>query len=641
MASEFKPFMASQPDGVPRLVILGRKSQPNEKNNNEAIDASIADVDKFIERVHKGQVHITRFGEQVSGMILDRQSIRDTEDLIAAGLVDAILVEDLGRLFRNPRHQYSFVQDCVDGEIRFIAVHDNLDTAEEGWQTALTIASVRHGLVVADTKRRENRSAEYAFERGGQVTKVRFGYRKLSREEAASGQFGPANLRIAKLSEWTDTIREMASWVCSDTPKASWEDLADRANRLSIPTGPYADSEKWTGPLFQTFISNQILGGYRTFRNTVSRQLLKTGEREVKKNKNGPIVKHYPELAHLTPNEYEALHEAIRARYVPREDQGKDHARYRVARSKSKFPAQHAVCSVCGNHFVAYDTDQVKCSKSGKRARPRCWNHVQVDVDIVRQKVLPWVLQQLTAIPGARRNLVDQCWAMVQSLQANGSEEIEATKRVIAQLEREAKNLASAISKGVSLDSVVSEAKSVEQRLLEARSKLTRLQHAARLDCPFTTRDEVDSDLEPALIELAKRSYEFGDLMKHILSEFVIIPVQFVETGYIRPRARITLSIDRPDQEGGPIGVAKVFDLFDPPQHVVHLRLCTEIKKLRPDASLAEIAELAGVNRMTVKRTLDLATKLEEMGLSDPYVEITQPPATAPRWTANGNQSTD
>ncbi len=637
MASEFKPFTASQPDGVPRLVILGRKSQPNEKNDNEAIEASIADVDKYIERVHKGPIQIARFGEQISGMVVDRQSIRETEDLIHAGLVDAILVEDLGKLFRNPRHQYSFVQDCVDADIRFIAVHDNLDTADEDWQTALTIASVRHGLVVADTKRRENRSAEFAFERGGQVTKIRFGYRKLNREEAASGQFGPANLRIAKLPELTDTIRDMARWVCSDTPKSSWEDLADRANRLSIPTGPYADSEIWTGPLFQTFISNQILGGYRTFRNTVSRQLLKTGVREVKKNKNGPLVKHYPELAHLPPDEYEALHEAIRMRYLPREDQGKNHARYKVARSKSKFPAQHAVCSVCGNHFVAYDTDQVKCAKSGKRARPRCWNHVQVDVDIVRQKVLPWVLQHLEAIPGARGDLVNQCWTMVQSLQANGSEEIEATKRVIAQLERESKNLASAISKGITLDSVISEAKSVEQRLLEARSKLGRLEHAARQNCPFTTRDEINADLEPALIELAKRSYEFGELMKHLLSEFVIIPVQFVETGYIRPRARITLSIDRPDQEGGPMCVMKVFDLFEPPQHVVHLRLCTEIKKLRPGASLAGIAELAGINRMTVKRTLDLAKKLETMGLPDPYVEITQSPASAPRWTANEN----
>lgn len=381
MASQFKPFTTTQRDGIPRVVLIARKSQPNEANENEAIDASLADMDKYLARVHKGPIHITRFGEQVSGMIADRQSIRDTEDLVEAGMVDVVMVEDLGRLYRNPRHQLAFVQDCVDAEVRFISVHDNLDTADENWNASLLFASVRHGLAVGDTQHKENRSAEFAFERGGQVMKVRFGYRKLSRVEAASGQFGTPGLRIAKQPEWTETIRQMASWVHSEAPHYSWEDMANMANRLGIPTGEFADSDIWSGPLIQTTICDRIMGGYKSYKKTVSRQFLRTGKRERRKNKDGPLVKHYPELAHLPPDEFEALHAAIRKRYSPREDQGKEHARYRVARSKSKFPAQHAVCSICGNHYVAYDTDQVKCSKSGKRARPRCWNHVQVDVD--------------------------------------------------------------------------------------------------------------------------------------------------------------------------------------------------------------------------------------------------------------------
>src|SRR5581483_10189201 len=102
-----------------------------------------------------------------------------------------------------------FVQDCVDRQTRVICIADNIDTADEHWETMMHTATLRHGLVVPDPRRRVRRTAVHSFHKGGMVQKVRYGYRKLSKEEGDSGQFAPKGLRLARQPECTPHIQEM------------------------------------------------------------------------------------------------------------------------------------------------------------------------------------------------------------------------------------------------------------------------------------------------------------------------------------------------------------------------------------------------------------------------------------------------
>src|SRR5207249_1859826 len=132
---------------------------------------------------------------------------------------------------------------------RFIAVADNIDTFADNWETALTIAAVRHGLVVPDARRRVRRSAVFSFRNGGNVQKIKFGYRKLPREEAASGNYGPVGLRVAKLSDLTETIKQICEKVKDLENYRSYDDIAHCLNDAGISPGPYCFQAKWTGPL--------------------------------------------------------------------------------------------------------------------------------------------------------------------------------------------------------------------------------------------------------------------------------------------------------------------------------------------------------------------------------------------------------
>jgi hypothetical protein len=203
-------------------------------------------------------------------MLADRETIRRVEEFIEADAVDLIIAEDLSLIYRNPRLQYQFVQDAVDRDVRVICVADNLDAADENWEVMMSTATIRHGLAVPDARRRVRRTATHALHNGGMVMKIRYGYRKLTKEEADSGNFGPTGLRIAKEDGCTPVIREMMDRLLRGD---QYQSIADWLNDDEVDPGPYVECGKWTGRLVADLLGDPILGGVRTFRDTVFQQI--------------------------------------------------------------------------------------------------------------------------------------------------------------------------------------------------------------------------------------------------------------------------------------------------------------------------------------------------------------------------------
>src|SRR3954470_2569062 len=124
------PLVPKAPGGPLRVLVVGRISTVHQ--NHENIDASYRFVEDFLTRMYDGPIHYKHLGEQASGMRTDRATIVEAEEEIATGSWDLVITEALSRFYRNPRHQYAFVQNAIDHETRVICIGDNLDTAEDG-----------------------------------------------------------------------------------------------------------------------------------------------------------------------------------------------------------------------------------------------------------------------------------------------------------------------------------------------------------------------------------------------------------------------------------------------------------------------------------------------------------------------------
>src|SRR5262249_25803743 len=158
----------------------------------------------------------------------------------------------------NPRLQYAFVQDMVDQQTRFISIADNIDTGTDDWETTLMVASVRHGLAVPDARRRVRRTATQSFREGGMVLRVKFGYRKLGKDEPKT-----VPLREAKVPEATPIFHEIRRRLMAGELPVQ---VMNWLNRAGISPGPKVKSGKWTVAILKNALCDPKLHGTRLFR---------------------------------------------------------------------------------------------------------------------------------------------------------------------------------------------------------------------------------------------------------------------------------------------------------------------------------------------------------------------------------------
>ncbi len=207
-------------------------------------------------------------------------------------------------------------------------------------------------------------------------------------------------------------------------------------------------------------------------------------------------------------------------------------------------------------------------------------------------------------------------------------------------LEKRAANLTRAIERGGDLDTLVRQLASVEAALNAARLRRVERTSAASGRPTWGSRDEVERQLGAALREVARTSHEFGDLMRKVIPEFLIVPVQALDSGLVRPRAKLTLRLSViADGTGAaaipfapPGDVAMAIDLFEPAAHIRAVPACLEARRADPRLSLEKIANRTGYGRMTVKRALAYSRLMAAEGSGGPYRELTERPSSASRW---------
>jgi hypothetical protein len=223
-------------------------------------------------------------------------------------------------------------------------------------------------------------------------------------------------------------------------------------------------------------------------------------------------------------------------------------------------------------------------------------------------------------------------------LQGRARQAGEALSQEIAELERQAGNLAEAIAKGGRMDVLLDRLHVVNEALDEARRRQRERAEPEEPDtCP--TRESIDVSLEISMKSAACTSFEFADFLRRLVPEFAVHPVQALDSGLVRPRARLTIDPSVLCGHGGAIAAGGdhnalhvAIDLFDPPLHIRHMEACLRVKQENPHMSLKEVAGQLAVNPMTVKRACDYAQRMQAAHMGTPYLELRDRPPQASRW---------
>ena len=606
------------PQGPLMVIVIGRVSTPQQNLTN--IEASYEDDERYLRSLYSDEIHIKRLGEQGSGWKVNRATINEALEEIKTGKWDVVVAEDLGRAYRNPQFQYMIAHLCVDHDTRLICPGDHLDTGESMWEASLGTAVLRHALHVPDTRRRVKRTATYAFHRGGMVLKTPFAYRRLTEEEAESGEHGPKGLRLARISSDTPIIQEMRNRVLRGE---SYADIARWLNDTGIPVPPYVTCGRWTGRLVADLLRNKLLQGVRTFREMEYQLIFSSGEHRRKRNP-APEVECIPELAHLTKEEQDELWAAMDRHAPPRGP----HPRKGTARKHSYWPGQHLRCAICGAELHWCGRSKLKCSNVLPGGPRTCWNHVQVNAEQVRGKLLPSLLSFLRSRPELQNLLIDAAWSEFQRATSRSRREQDGLEHRRQELLKDRERIMSLLIKH-------SESEGLHQRLDATESELRGLQSAIdqkraldQTQAHYLTRDDLAERLDQVVLHLARTSYNFRSLLRRTFPDFLVMPVQALDTHQVHPRVKLVVP---PFEEGKP-ATTIVVDAFDAPKQIRYAVECQRLKELHPDKTLAQIGQMLGVSKKVVCDALKFARLMVDRNATEPYIELTAKPEKASRW---------
>lgn len=590
-----------------------------------SLDDQVDHSKEVIAEMYDGPVEYITISTTAKGERLDRPELAQLENLLRSRTLDVLICEDIGRVVRGA----DAVRLCgiaVDHGVRVLAPNDCIDTADETWEEEVISASRDHVGHNAQTSKRIKHKLMNRFTKLGAATPL-----------PVFGVIKPPGAKT--FDEWridpdaTPILNELYNRLL-EKPNASA--AADWLNSIGVKPGRYARLGEWDGPMVLRLVRNSILKGIasRGKRHTVKRN--ETGRRVSERNPKGPRFRACPHLRQVEPDLWDRVNERVNsvidAKGGGPKATGRDHDRWNVSRSRSPFPGQHAHCAYCGRKYYWGANGQAGnliCS-GGKNYY--CWNSIGVKGKKVVEMVCDAVLAELATLDGLDAQFREIVAEARKVTIDPGSATLEQER---AELKRKKENLLASLAEygpRPMLKEKLVNMEAQEQKLARRAESLARAKPVNLPDSPA----ELRCLFEQKFKELAKESWEFGDLLRQVVPDVEISLVRLLDGGHLFPRVKIKLALagivrdaERVPKLDELLTREVTLDAFDPPQRE-QIRV-EAVQQAAAGVTQREIAARLGVKQMAVFNALALNKRMLALGLETPYVLVTSPPDDYPK----------
>ncbi|MFO0878156.1 MAG: recombinase family protein [Gemmataceae bacterium] len=415
---------------------------------------------------------------------------------------------------------------------------------------------------------------------------------------------------------------------------ASYSEVADWLNEKSVNPGPYARKARWDCSLVTRFVHNPILKGVRVRNRKMSKRVNQTGRRKAVDAPLGErLERHCPHLAFVDSMRYDRLIAKLdeaNARFRRKGSDGVD-TRKGVPKKRTVWPGQHIDCGICGRPYVYGghgQKDHLMCRGAHEY---HCWNAVTADGPLAAQKMITAIREAIGALPDFDPVLVDMVREEQRRQHGDSDRRQKELAGRLASAEREIQNVLAAIRAGGHSPALLEEL----TRLEGLKSQIAWEQQQAASSAtpsPVPSVGEIKSLAEQAFVNLAVTSPEFGRLLRQLIDRIVVTPHRLCDGGHPVLRARFTLRLAALLPESSGFGALDavlerplVVDLFSPPQREEFRHRVME--RTAGGLTQREIARELGITLPAVQKAVALSRCMEALGIEDPYLPLSEPPA--------------
>lgn len=604
-----------------------------------SLDDQVDHGKQVVAEMYNGPVDYRIIATKGKGERLDRPELEEIEAALRTRELDLLVMEDLGRLIRGAEASH-ILGIAVDHGTRVIVPNDCIDTAEATWEEDALAACRDHvGHNAHTSKRLKHKLMNRFLKLGGAPARPVAGYIVPPGVKNYGGWCKDAKATPV-IAEGLRVLRNTQSY----SAVADFFNTVKYDGGTGFPSGPYCrrrlhdgsvrKTPKWDGRMVRRFFNNRILGGApgRGFKHTVKHH--ETGRRIAVPNPKGPQFIECPHLAHVDLDELDAVGALLKQKNASmgrKKVNGVDPL-FLVSRKDSRFPAPNSTCWYCGRHHVWGGNGMIHHLMCAGTRDWTCWCGVGFDGPLAVTRVMGAITAELYRL----EEFDEQFRRLVQQAQGNRGDleqrwrQLHVKEEALAQKQSNAKEAMAKFGAKPLVQQLMSEVDieeatlGVERRELEAFAK-------RRIDVPASVA-QLRSILEEQFVKVAEDSREFNNFLRRLVPAFHVYLVRLCDGGHLLPRARITLSLDGivADAQHVP-GLTPLLrreltiNLFDPPQRETIREEAVALEAR--DWDQREIAKRLAVTQAAVHKALALDRRMRSMGLTSPYVFVTDPPA--------------
>jgi DNA invertase Pin-like site-specific DNA recombinase len=613
------------------LVVARISTVHQDKRSNED---QVALCRRWVADRLDGDVRWEAIASRISGAFLDGRALADAEARVESDELDLVIVEDLGRICRRHR-ALDFCDLCEDHGVRLIAINDDIDTAREHWKLNAFFAALRHQLYNHDTAARIRRSLRHRFTQGGVFQCPIYGYLKT-----------PGSKRDQDVVKDKAAEQVYSEWFRMLEGGASYAEVADWLNRGDIKPGPYCRQKVWTGRMVRRVTFNPILKGCRLRNVKETKRVNSSGHsRSVDAPPEMLLRRDCPNLRFIEPDRYDRVISMLRTKnagYARGRRLKNADSRKGVSRKRTVWPGQHIVCGVCGRLYYWGGHGQRDHMMCAGRRDYLCWVGATFDGWLAAGLLCQAVLDHIEALPDFDDTFKE---AVRQRCQASRSGIDEELARLTAQLETldgQTDRAAEAILTMGGSATLTRKLAALEAQSEGLRERLDLLRRCPREDITLPRVSELKRLARDAIEKLAFDSPDFGRRMRVLIPTIRVYPYRLCDGGRVVLRARLILNLASLLGEAASVaGLDELqreeltVDLFEPPERE---QFREQVIKLRGDGfSEHRVAAQLDLTVTAAQHAAALQRAMDERGLTDPYVPVTEPPADG-EWRRRHNQ---
>jgi hypothetical protein len=179
--------------------------------------------------------------------------------------------------------------------------------------------------------------------------------------------------------------------------------------------------------------------------------------------------------------------------------------------------------------------------------------------------------------------------------------------------------------------SLIAELKTLEATKAQLAYELSSIRTTSTSIPKMPSMEEIKTMVLQNMQSLAKNSQEFGRLLRQLIDRIVVLPFQHCDGGSPVLRAYFELNLASllphiPGMESLLPALKKsmVVDLFDMPQREAFRIEATAL--IASKKNQREVAKILGITPTAVQRSQALDKKMKELGITDPYIQLNEPP---------------